>query len=282
MSGAVQAQHLCPRCYAQLAAGAASCGRCGVAVGERLPGRRMAEPAREGGSLVCPRCDRLEAHGARFNGAVGSGSAGACPHCGTAMVEAAPDDRVAYEEVSLATDSWDLERLTRAEAVDGWTLIDTTVDPNAPDRLLAHFRRALRADDPRARQILGGDAAKEQAPTPVQAPMADPVGDFKAQVRAAKTAVKAARDAGRQARRSARRERRHSDWEVPAGAIAAVVLAVVGVGLTVGLAIIRLVVIPVLLALATVGREVIRSLLLGNLGPSLRRGRRRAGWNPRW
>ena len=169
MSGAMQTQNLCPRCYAQLAPGSNSCGRCGVAVDDSLPGRRMARAAGAVGAADghCPRCDRLELDGSRFTGAVGLGPAGTCPHCGTALVHAAADDRVAYEEVSRGTDSWDLDRLTRAEAVDGWMLIDTTVDPSAPDRLLAHFRRALPTDDPRARRILGGGAATGQAPATV-------------------------------------------------------------------------------------------------------------------
>jgi len=41
--------------------------------------------------------------------------------------------------------------------------LDTTVDPAAPDRLLAHFRRALPAEDPRARGVLGGGAAAARA-----------------------------------------------------------------------------------------------------------------------
>ncbi len=312
MSGGMQAQPLCPRCYAQLAAGSTSCGRCGVAVDDRLPGRRRTH-ATGGADSHCPRCDRLETDGSRFSGAVGRGPAGACLHCGTALVNTAVDDRVAYEEVSRATDSWDLDRLARAEAVDGWMLLDTTVDPSAPNRLLAHFRRALPVDDPRARRILGGDAAMEQAPATVQMPLpavagsegarptpaaraatrpsptptrpstvADPIADLKSQVRAAKAAAKEARKAGRQAGRSARRERRHGDWGLPAGAIAAVVLAFVGVGLTVGFAVIRLLVFPILLAMATVGRRVFLSLLHGVLAPHLRRGHRRAGWNGRW
>lgn len=311
MSGALQAQALCPRCYAQLSPGSTRCGRCGTAVEGGLPGQRLAKASGRNGAY-CPRCDRLETDGARFAGAVGTGPSGSCPHCGTALVEAAADDRVAYEEVSVGTDSWDLDRLTRAEAVDGWTLVDTTVDPTAPDRLLAHFRRALPADDPRTRQILGGDTATAQTPLPAAAPghaaqaaatpqakgkaasptaapattapaTAAPAMDRRARVRAERAARRQTWDARRAARR-ARRDGLRPDWlpQAVSGEFAAVVVAMVGLALTIAVTAIRLVVIPIMLALASVGRELFLSFLHAFLGPGQRRGHRRTGWHGRW
>lgn len=213
MSGTSQAQALCPRCYAELAPGARSCGRCGVALDDGLPGRRVAH------GPFCPRCDRVEADGAGFTGVVGHGAAGSCEHCGTMLVEPAADrpaadsaGPIAYEEVSRATDSWDLDRLIRAEAVDGWTLVDTTVDPGAPDRLLAHFRRAL----PTAATA----ASKEL-----------------------KTQAKAARLAAREVKKT-RRENRRAQQQDRLGLPPPVELA-----LSVGLVLIREIAIPFFLSL---------------------------------
>jgi hypothetical protein len=49
----------------------------------------------------------------------------------------------------------DLERIARAEAVDGWALLDTTVDPDRPGSIFAHFRRTSTA----AQEPSGGDRA---------------------------------------------------------------------------------------------------------------------------
>lgn len=231
MSGTSQAQALCPRCYAELAPGARSCGRCGVALDDSLPGRKVAH------APFCPRCDRVEADGAGFTGLVGHGAAGSCEHCGTMLVEAPADRRaasnagpIAYEEVSRATASWDLDRLIRAEAVDGWTLVDTTVDPSAPDRLLAHFRRALRAEAPST--------------------------EVKAQAKAARLADREAKKTRRENRRAQQRDRlgpilnRKHPWE----------WQLIELTLSVGVALIREVAIPIVLG-----------LLHAFLGPSLRR-----------
>lgn len=242
MSGTSLAQALCPRCYAELAPGARSCGRCGVALDDSLPGRKVAH------APFCPRCDRLEADGAGFTGLVGHGAAGSCEHCGTMLVEP-PADRpaansagpIAYEEVSRATNSWDLDRLIRAEAVDGWTLVDTTVDPGAPDRLLAHFRRALPA---------AATAASKE---------------LKAQAKAAREAEKTRREA----RRARPRHRPYQDRQL------------VPVVVAVGLVLLKDFAIPLLLALTSVGREIFLSLLHAFLGPSLRRSQRHNGGNGR-
>lgn len=289
MSGTAQVQALCPRCYAELAPGASSCGRCGVALDDSLPGRKVAQ------GPFCPRCDRVEADGAGFTGVVGSGAAGSCEHCGTMLVEA-PADRpaapgagpIAYEEVSRATDSWDLDRLIRAEAVDGWTLVDTTVDPAAPDRLLAHFRRALPAEDPRARGVLGGGAAaapsaqgsKATRPPAATAaaprspeqptPAAPSAGEPRAQAKAARLAAREARKERRGARRARKRDRLdpifngEHDWVRP----------IVELVLSIGLVLVKDLAIPLLLALMAVGREVLLALLTIFVGPNMRPSRR--------
>lgn len=178
MVAATHPHRLCPRCYASLASDATGCSRCGATLSASAAApspddwaasarasAQAAVPAPEV-APYCPRCDRLERPGGRFTGALAGGPAGACPHCGTALVTVPPDAGLAYEEVSLAADSWDLDRLVRAEAVDGWTLVDTTIDPRSPQRLLAHFRRALPEGDPRARQLRGAAEAGRQVALP--------------------------------------------------------------------------------------------------------------------
>jgi len=97
--------------------------------------------------LACPRC----------SGRVSAG-AGVCPGCGltlepgvaffeapresAAAVEAAPGS--GYEHRSVSCLPMDLERVARAEAVDGWQLVDSTADPQDAGAVRAHFRRPLR------------------------------------------------------------------------------------------------------------------------------------------
>lgn len=86
---------------------------------------------------TCPRC-----------GFRADPEAETCPRCRTELPRQ-PDVRVArpsersgeYIERVLDCAPAELEALARREAVDGWELVDTTVDPSSPDRLQAHFRR---------------------------------------------------------------------------------------------------------------------------------------------
>lgn len=128
----------CPRCTAPLRRGASDCDRCGLALEPVDQG--LALPAR---GLRCPRCDRSAEPGDHYVGLVGRSAHGSCPHCGTPLVHAETFAAGAYEERSLACDTFELERLARAEAVDGWNLLDTTIDPHAPGRIVAYFRRGL-------------------------------------------------------------------------------------------------------------------------------------------
>ena len=48
-----------------------------------------------------------------------------------------------YEEKSLSCAPHQLETLAAAEAVDGWAIFDTTVDPESPGDILVQFRRPL-------------------------------------------------------------------------------------------------------------------------------------------
>ncbi len=241
MTGATHSERLCPRCYASLPAGSTGCGRCGAAlpvVGQvqaRPIGTQEPMPTAEV-APYCPRCDRLDLPGARFTGALADGRMPACPHCGTAMVTTGSGTTLAYEEVSLAVESWDLDRLVRAEAVDGWTLVDTTIDPSSPQRLLAHFRRALpeahaapaAAAAGSKAQGAGGIPHQPSRPAASAAPAAPaspreperpadprpaspmpPVMD----ARGAKAAAKEARRAAKEAHRAARWERRRGHWE---------------------------------------------------------------------
>ena len=128
----------CPRCTAPLRHGASDCDRCGLAL-EPVAGS-LALPAQ---GPRCPRCDRPAEPGAHYVGVIGRSAQGSCRHCGTPLVLSETFAQGAYEERSLACDTFDLERLARAEAVDGWHLLDTTIDPHAPGRIVAYFRRGL-------------------------------------------------------------------------------------------------------------------------------------------
>jgi hypothetical protein len=104
----------------------ASCPRCGTGLADFAP--------------VCHRCGlRLDPGVAYFAG-TGSGDAGA------SIVESGQTGaEVAFERRHLSCLPMDLERVARAEAVDGWALLDTTLDPDVPGNIVAHLRRPVRA-----------------------------------------------------------------------------------------------------------------------------------------
>jgi hypothetical protein len=69
---------------------------------------------------------------------------------------------IAFERRTIACLPMDLERVARAESVDGWSLVDTTIDEDRPGGIIAHFRRPARASA--ADMPAGGAAAAgEQA-----------------------------------------------------------------------------------------------------------------------
>lgn len=112
-----------------------TCSRCGF----------RAEPEAE----ACPRCGTtLEARAARR------------PELGTAAAQA-------DVEQSIACPPAELEALARREAVDGWELVDTTIDPAQPEQLLAHFRKRAPAGpdpSPKAGTSTGPQAAPGAKP----------------------------------------------------------------------------------------------------------------------
>lgn len=87
---------------------------------------------------TCTRC-----------GHVAGAQAEECPRCGGALaspVPAAPPaarEASSYVEQTLSCTPAELEAIARREAVDGWQLMDTTVDEAQPDRVLANFRRPV-------------------------------------------------------------------------------------------------------------------------------------------
>jgi len=137
---------------------------------------------------ACPRCTAL----------LGPDDA-ACPRCGEPVAAAravaaepsaakdpdTPGSDAAREEKTVACWPNDLDQLARAESVDGWTLLDTTVDPRSSGKVLAHFYRPARrgsqaaaapAAAPAPRTIATPTAAtkareaKERKPAPARAP----------------------------------------------------------------------------------------------------------------
>lgn len=120
------------------------------------------EPA----ALRCPRCGRPMQPGQVFAGAAGLSGAAVCEGCG-ALLDLEPVGAAAeaaapavYEEKAVSCAPMDVDRIARAEAVDGWALHDTTVDDRAPDRIVAHFRRPLRV------RAMPAPAAEAAAPAP--------------------------------------------------------------------------------------------------------------------
>ena len=196
---------LCPRCTAEYGVNDSSCRRCGyevgktsheglrvrasslrlqeiegrdsdvLAIGQRIPVYAESSPASDS-ALVCPRCDRPTQADEHFWGKMGREGLDACPHCGTQMQEVPVQRKAAaetYEEKSRTTPAHDLESLVRGEAVDGWQLMDTTIDPEQPDQLLAYFRRPLSPDQ--VRKLAARKAAQQKRrPVPARARSAKP------------------------------------------------------------------------------------------------------------
>jgi hypothetical protein len=55
---------------------------------------------------------------------------------------------VTYEDKTAVCLPYELEHLARAEAVDGWRLVDTTVSEAVPGMIEVHFRRPVHAPSP--------------------------------------------------------------------------------------------------------------------------------------
>ncbi|MFN2115131.1 MAG: hypothetical protein ACK2T6_05410 [Anaerolineae bacterium] len=69
-----------------------------------------------------------------------------------------PAPTVRYDHRSVTCLPMDLERVARAEAVDGWALLDTTIAPDSPGSIVANFRRPARSA-----QATGGAGASRPA-----------------------------------------------------------------------------------------------------------------------
>ncbi len=166
-------QRQCPRCSADLPPGAGACGRCGLVVDPQAGGQRA--PSTQPDSLpaaatqpICPRCNRVAEPGAIFVGTTGASEHGTCPNCGTPLVLPGAVARTAYEEKAVSCAPHELERVARAEAADGWTLLDTTVDERTPGLILAYFRRPARA--PASQTPLPEAPATKASAPPAPAP----------------------------------------------------------------------------------------------------------------
>ena len=118
----------------------------------------------------CPRCGLLLQPGVAFFDGPNGPSAPA--------PSAAAQTSEGIERKSISCLPMDLERVARAEAVDGWSLNDTTVDPEVSGNILAHFRRPFRS---------------RKAAAPTELPVAKPVSEATKQAPAAKPNRKAAR-----------------------------------------------------------------------------------------
>lgn len=154
----------CPRCTAALARTDAACHRCGQAVALAADGARLVAAG-----TVCPRCSRPARPGEAYHSAIDWSDAAACPHCGSPLAAARGTAQI-HEEKAEVCAPHALERLVRAEAVDGWALWDTTIDPRDPGMLLVHFRRP--GDGPTADPHPRG--APAAAPEPRRMPDSDP------------------------------------------------------------------------------------------------------------
>lgn len=111
-----------------------------------------------------------------------------CPHCSAALrPDASACDRcgqpvdvaqglpevaagTAFEEKAVSCAPHDLERAARAEAAEGWSLLDTTVDEAAPGMILAHFRRPARAVAPPSPAVAARPEPGAARPAAVEAP----------------------------------------------------------------------------------------------------------------
>jgi hypothetical protein len=239
MMSPTRTEPLCPRCYAPLDPGAQGCARCGAAIL-----RRGAQSAARADGAYCPRCDRLEEAGGSFVGETVHGTDEVCDHCGTGLVTDPSPKSAPYEERSIATPSYDLDRLARAEAVDGWALVDTTIDPRSPHRVLAHFRRGLPPDDPRAK-ALRTPAAPAHAATRARIEQARP--------QPARPAPKAAPAPRRAPAPSPPRRAARRGWTMaPAFTAAMITMAI-----RLAIVLVRQVAIPLALAVASLLREII-------------------------
>lgn len=126
----------------------------------------MTEPTRT--ERQCPRCaasvpDAIDACprcGLAFQPGVAYFDAGESPR---AQGSAAAGEQYEHKHVSCLP--MDLERVARAEAVDGWALTDTTVDPEGSGNIRAHFRRARWSASAPARREESGQAAPAKAKT---------------------------------------------------------------------------------------------------------------------
>jgi hypothetical protein len=128
MTSEGQAQLVCPRCAQQLPDYARTCHRCGL---------------------------RLDPGVAYFPTEPDTDDAPAAP-------DATPGAPLpVYERKRVSCLPMDVERIARAEAVDGWALLDTTVDPDVPGSIIAHFQRPQR---PAARGVVGAPAAAPAQP----------------------------------------------------------------------------------------------------------------------
>ncbi len=96
-------------------------------------------------SARCPNCGTEYPRPAGGSAPAGGDAAGACPHCG--YIQKGGDrspSAVAYEDKTALCLPYELERVARAEAVDGWQLLETTVSEAVPGMIEAHFRRPVR------------------------------------------------------------------------------------------------------------------------------------------
>ena len=114
MTSELQGQLECPRCGERLPDYAVSCHRCGLRLdpGVAYFPTQVAGTARE------------------------------------AEASATKAPAAAYESKRLSCLPMDLERIARAEAVDGWQLLDTTVDTSIQGNILANFQRRKRSTSP--------------------------------------------------------------------------------------------------------------------------------------
>jgi len=68
----------------------------------------------------------------------------ACPNCGGPIgASPAGSQFLSYEDKTAVCLPYELEGLARAEAVDGWRLVDTIVSEAVPGMIEVHFRRPV-------------------------------------------------------------------------------------------------------------------------------------------
>jgi hypothetical protein len=96
-------------------------------------------------SLPATSLDPQAEHCDRCAGSI-EHAAAACPHCGASGAGAAlPKDRIWIHQ-SLTCEPHKLEDLARAQAVDGWQLVDTIYEPDRVGMLRCYFRKSVPAD----------------------------------------------------------------------------------------------------------------------------------------